>query len=384
MAGFRRENRRLGHTWKQAMLLTLAASLLCFPLFSRAFAAGEQRAQGEQRPLGEQRPHGEQRPLGDAVYSADSVLAAAQRKVRTGARRGMASACGDVETLALSAYDDYARNAAYFERVAEQWESAAAESFGLVMPNLSAMLNWLSPANYEALWPENAPSWKCAAALCKAYGPDAYAAVISSLRLTLADTFGARQVGLSFGSFCDMAGYGTEEQFLTARFAYAYLCTVYDDAGVSHPTEKRTYDQAYLDGLRNPLPGCTIKDCWFDPRDHGTRLHTGADIRASARAHIRSVTDGVVLYVGYLPVPGNYVVIRDPAGYEYHYYHMVQESKQVREGDSVKAGDCIGLVGNTGNSAANHLHVAVIAPDDQYVNPYDLFLQAGFHPIKKS
>ena len=54
----------------------------------------------------------------------------------------------------------------------------------------------------------------------------------------------------------------------------------------------------------------------------------------------------------------------------------------VKEGDTVRQGDVIGRVGNTGNSAANHLHLTIVTPDGRYVNPYDLFLIAGITPIR--
>jgi len=83
-----------------------------------------------------------------------------------------------------------------------------------------------------------------------------------------------------------------------------------------------------------------------------------------------------------MDIPGNFVVVRDRYGFDYHYYHMVEESKEVVEGQIVKQGDVIGLVGNTGNSASDHLHLAVISPEDTYINPYDMFLEAGIGPIK--
>ena len=61
---------------------------------------------------------------------------------------------------------------------------------------------------------------------------------------------------------------------------------------------------------------------------------------------------------------------------------MVEKSKQVTEGQFVKQGDCIGLVGSTGNSAANHLHLTVVSPEFTYINPYDMFLDAGIGPIR--
>ena len=61
---------------------------------------------------------------------------------------------------------------------------------------------------------------------------------------------------------------------------------------------------------------------------------------------------------------------------------MFELSTFVTEGQHVKQGQQIGRVGSTGNSAAYHLHVGVISPDNRYLNPYDLFVQAGLGPIQ--
>jgi len=53
---------------------------------------------------------------------------------------------------------------------------------------------------------------------------------------------------------------------------------------------------------------------------------------------------------------GNYVII-EHAGNEYSLYaHMIPESLTVENGNSVRQGEVIGLVGNSGNSDAPHLH----------------------------
>lgn len=58
---------------------------------------------------------------------------------------------------------------------------------------------------------------------------------------------------------------------------------------------------------------------------------------------------------------GNYVCIRTEAG-QYHYYcHLA--SRAVREGQTVAAGDYLGVMGNTGYSFGAHLHFEVRAAD---------------------
>lgn len=58
---------------------------------------------------------------------------------------------------------------------------------------------------------------------------------------------------------------------------------------------------------------------------------------------------------------GNYVCIRTAAG-QYHYYcHL--KSRAVLEGQTVKLGDKLGVMGNTGYSFGAHLHFEVRASD---------------------
>ena len=85
------------------------------------------------------------------------------------------------------------------------------------------------------------------------------------------------------------------------------------------------------------------------------RQHKGLDIKVYIGDTIRAAFSGKVRIVKYEPRGyGKYVVIRHHNGLETYYGHM---SKQlVRENEEVKAGDPIGLGGNTGRSTGSHLH----------------------------
>ena len=54
---------------------------------------------------------------------------------------------------------------------------------------------------------------------------------------------------------------------------------------------------------------------------------------------------------------GHYVVVRHSSGNTTLYAHL--SSRSVKEGDSVKQGDVVGLVGSTGRSTGNHLHYEI-------------------------
>lgn len=85
------------------------------------------------------------------------------------------------------------------------------------------------------------------------------------------------------------------------------------------------------------------------------RQHKGLDIKVYIGDTIRAAFSGKVRMVKYEAAGyGKYVVIRHYNGLETIYGHM---SKQlVKEDDEVRAGDPIGLGGNTGRSTGSHLH----------------------------
>lgn len=91
----------------------------------------------------------------------------------------------------------------------------------------------------------------------------------------------------------------------------------------------------------------------FGPRRR--RMHNGIDIKVYTGDTIVSAFDGKVRIVRYERKGyGQYVVIRHNNGLETVYGHL---SKQlVKENQVVKAGEAIGLGGNTGRSTGSHLH----------------------------
>lgn len=91
----------------------------------------------------------------------------------------------------------------------------------------------------------------------------------------------------------------------------------------------------------------------FGPR--WRRMHKGLDIKVYIGDTIRAAFDGKVRIVKYERAGyGKYIVIRHYNGLETIYGHL---SKQlVEEDQEVKAGDVIGLGGNTGRSTGSHLH----------------------------
>ena len=109
-----------------------------------------------------------------------------------------------------------------------------------------------------------------------------------------------------------------------------------------------------LRGFCMPTPSRRITSN-FGYRPAFRRQHEGLDIKVYIGDTIRAAFDGKVRIVKYdRGGYGKYILIRHPNGLETLYGHL---SKQIVEEDQeVKAGDPIGLGGNTGRSFGSHLH----------------------------
>ena len=109
-----------------------------------------------------------------------------------------------------------------------------------------------------------------------------------------------------------------------------------------------------LTGFCMPTENTKVNDI-FGYRPRRRRVHYGLDIKVERGDTIRAAFDGKVRYVSYQRRGyGHYVVIRHPNGLETLYAHL--NAKLVAENEVVKAGDPIGLGGNTGRSTGPHLH----------------------------
>ncbi len=107
-----------------------------------------------------------------------------------------------------------------------------------------------------------------------------------------------------------------------------------------------------LRGFHMPTPSRKINS-HFGPR--WGRQHEGIDIKVYIGDTIRAAFDGKVRICKYNGGGyGYYIVIRHPNGLETLYGHL---SKQIVKKDQiVRAGEPIGLGGNTGKSSGSHLH----------------------------
>ncbi|MEG1563906.1 MAG: M23 family metallopeptidase [Bacteroides sp.] len=107
-----------------------------------------------------------------------------------------------------------------------------------------------------------------------------------------------------------------------------------------------------LTGFCMPTPSTRITSP-FGPR--WRRMHNGLDLKVNIGDTIVAAFDGKVRIVKYERRGyGKYVVIRHDNGLETVYGHL--SAQLVEPNQLVKAGEAIGLGGNTGRSTGSHLH----------------------------
>ncbi len=120
-----------------------------------------------------------------------------------------------------------------------------------------------------------------------------------------------------------------------------------------------------------PIPKATITQ-GFGPTSLGIEsayagfphFHTGIDLADPLGTPVFAAADGVIALArpmtdasGALVGYGNYIVIQHDAGLKTLYGHLLTIG--VKEGDTVKRGQLIGLLGSTGNSTGPHTHFEV-------------------------
>ncbi len=114
--------------------------------------------------------------------------------------------------------------------------------------------------------------------------------------------------------------------------------------------------------LAFPVAGSKSKigSFWGDQRDAGKRKHEGIDIFAKKGTDVVAICDGTITSVGNGGIGGKTIWLRATDHWWTAYYAHLN-SQAVYEGQSVKKGDVIGTVGNTGNArhTAAHLHFGI-------------------------
>jgi murein DD-endopeptidase MepM/ murein hydrolase activator NlpD len=126
-------------------------------------------------------------------------------------------------------------------------------------------------------------------------------------------------------------------------------------------------DRASRDTARDSEVSASEQDPWLLPLQgydfnspYGMRwgkLHTGIDLVAAEGTPYVAIHSGTVTKAGWFGGYGYAVIVQHADGSEAIYGHS--SSVSVKEGQQVKAGDQLGLVGNTGHSYGSHLHLEI-------------------------
>ncbi|MET0298576.1 MAG: M23 family metallopeptidase, partial [Flavitalea sp.] len=126
-----------------------------------------------------------------------------------------------------------------------------------------------------------------------------------------------------------------------------------------------TIEIAAVASLAYPIraPGKNhTKSFWGVDRDGGSRRHEGIDMFAARLTPVVAAANGRVTRVNMNNLGGKVVWMR-PENKNYTLYYAHLDSQLVQDGQQVRTGDTLGLMGNTGNArtTAPHLHFGIYA-----------------------
>lgn len=101
-----------------------------------------------------------------------------------------------------------------------------------------------------------------------------------------------------------------------------------------------------------------------DRKNRWGKFHAGTDYGMPSGTELPAMFDGKVTFNGWMTGYGNYVIVKgewDGKELGYAYAHMT--ASKVKVGQEIKAGDLIGLSGNTGVGTGPHLHLELRTSD---------------------
>jgi murein DD-endopeptidase MepM/ murein hydrolase activator NlpD len=140
---------------------------------------------------------------------------------------------------------------------------------------------------------------------------------------------------------------------------YAFRAVVHngDVAQTSASADDPTRDAFELYGHIFPVRG---KHSYGGPADRfgaprSGHSHQGQDVLANCGTKLVAAQGGTVKYAAYQSAAGYYIVIHGADGTDNAYMHLAQPSP-FTQGDAVYTGQQIGVVGDTGDATACHLH----------------------------
>lgn len=134
-----------------------------------------------------------------------------------------------------------------------------------------------------------------------------------------------------------------------------------DDGSIENLTFKVDHYLKTVQSLPLGAPvGGTVSSLFgrrIDPMNGLAAFHEGVDIRDARGTRVKAPAAGTVIQSTFDGGYGNFIVLDHGNHFRTRYLHL--QKSLVRPGDSVKRGEVIGLVGNTGRSTGAHLHYEV-------------------------
>lgn len=94
----------------------------------------------------------------------------------------------------------------------------------------------------------------------------------------------------------------------------------------------------------------------WHPILHKYRAHLGIDYAANIGTPVKSAGNGKIVFVGKKGGYGNAIIVDHMGPYKTLYAHLNNFARGLKRGKTVRQGEVIGYVGNTGMSSGPHLH----------------------------
>jgi murein DD-endopeptidase MepM/ murein hydrolase activator NlpD len=105
-----------------------------------------------------------------------------------------------------------------------------------------------------------------------------------------------------------------------------------------------------------------------DPFTGMRRFHNGVDLAAPVGTPVFASMSGKVAMLGYNPTYGKYLILTHPEGFQTLYGHL--DAFRVQKGQSVKQGQRIADMGNSGYSTGSHLHFSIFRRGEP-IDPFE-------------
>jgi murein DD-endopeptidase MepM/ murein hydrolase activator NlpD len=162
----------------------------------------------------------------------------------------------------------------------------------------------------------------------------------------------------------------------SASVVGAEVVTIDGGATAGSPAERIIVSGPGLLFPMATIPRCDVLNNFGgSSKTYGPGGHQGVDIGADLGQEVYAVEDGVLYrqFTDLGSAPGYGWGLIGTSDTQYRYYHLSAFAADLAQGDTVRQGQLIGYVGDTGNATPGgyHLHFEVRPGPSPYGNPVD-------------